>query len=314
MVRYYLSRIGQTLLTIVLVILVVFALLRFMPTTGYFSKEDYKSMTEPERQNYLRSIGVLDPMPKQLLNFVTKLLRGDLGRSMVVYPKSQIADILGDKIKYSVMINSMSLVLIYAVGLPLGVGMARRKGKLLDHIGTGYVIAMRSIPAIIMLYFVQVGLSLAFGLPLMFYADRPESWILPVISLSLASIAGTAIWLRRYIVDEENRDYIKFARVKGLSTNYIMWRHVFRNAIVPMSIGFPSEILFLISGALITESLYSVPGMGGLLIRSIRMLDNNLVQILVLLFSSLSVVGVLLGDVLVSFVDPRIKLKADPTT
>jgi oligopeptide transport system permease protein len=113
-------------------------------------------------------------------------------------------------------------------------------------------------------------------------------------------------------VDEENRDYIKFARVKGLSSNYIMWRHVLRNAIVPLSVNFPSEILFVISGAIITETLYSVPGMGGLLISAIRMMDNNLVQILVLMFSTLSVIGVLLGDVLVSFVDPRIKLKADP--
>ena len=74
------------------------------------------------------------------------------------------------------------------------------------------------------------------------------------------------------------------------------------------------EILLLISGALITETLYAVPGMGGLLISSIRMMDNNLVQILVLIFATLSVFGVLLGDVLVSFVDPRIKLKADPAT
>ena len=147
---------------------------------------------------------------------------------------------------------------------------------------------------------------------MMFYMEQPLSWILPVLSLSLSSIAGTAIWLRRYIVDEENRDYIKFARAKGLSQNYIMVRHVFRNAIVPIAINFPSEILLLISGGLITESLYSVPGMGGLLIQSIRSLDNNLVQVLVLIFSTLSVFGVFLGDIFVSFVDPRIKLTADP--
>ena len=106
--------------------------------------------------------------------------------------------------------------------------------------------------------------------------------------------------------------YIKFARAKGLSQNYIMVRHVFRNAIVPIAINFPSDILLLISGGLITESLYSVPGMGGLLIQSIRALDNNLVQVLVLIFSTLSVFGVFLGDIFVSFVDPRIKLTADP--
>ena len=311
MIRYYLSRIGQTLLTVVLVVLVVFTLLRFMPHNGYFSKEDFKEMTEIERESYLRALGVLDPMPVQLKNFIAKLFQGDLGRSMTVYPKSQIRDILGDKIKVSVLLNTLSLVLSYAAGLTLGVGMARRKGKALDHFGTAYVIAIRAVPSMIVLFFVQVSLSRLFKLPMLFYMNRPISWILPVISLSLGSIAGTSIWLRRYIVDEENRDYIKFARVKGLSTNYIMWRHVFRNAIVPMSVNFPMEILLLISGSLITETLYSVPGMGGLLIQSIRSMDNNLVQILVLIFASLSVIGVLLGDVLVSFVDPRIKLRAD---
>lgn len=310
--RYYLSKLGQALVTIVLVVLVVFTLLRFMPTTGYFSKEEYKEMTETERNAYLRSIGVLDPTLVQLKNFVVKLFHGDLGRSITVYPKSPTTEVLGDKIKYTVLLNVFSLILSYAAGLSLGVAMARYKGRLVDHLGTAYVIAIRSIPSIIILFFVQVGLSKLLDLPMMFYMDQPLSWILPVISLSLSSIAGTAIWLRRYIVDEENRDYIKFARAKGLSQNYIMVRHVFRNAIVPIAINFPSDILLLISGGLITESLYSVPGMGGLLIQSIRALDNNLVQVLVLIFSTLSVFGVFLGDIFVSFVDPRIKLTADP--
>ena len=310
--RYYLSKLGQALVTIVLVVLVVFTLLRFMPTTGYFTKEEYKEMTETERNAYLRSIGVLDPTLVQLKNFVVKLFHGDLGRSITVYPKSPITEVLGDKIKYTVLLNVFSLILSYAAGLSLGVAMARYKGRLVDHLGTAYVIAIRSIPSIIILFFVQVGLSKLLDLPMMFYMDQPLSWILPVISLSLSSIAGTAIWLRRYIVDEENRDYIKFARAKGLSQNYIMVRHVFRNAIVPIAINFPSDILLLISGGLITESLYSVPGMGGLLIQSIRALDNNLVQVLVLIFSTLSVFGVFLGDIFVSFVDPRIKLTADP--
>ena len=310
--RYYLSKLGQALITIVLVVLVVFTLLRFMPTTGYFSKEEYKEMTEVERNAYLRSIGVLDPTLVQLKNFVVKLFQGDLGRSITVYPKSPITEILADKVKYTVLLNIFSLILSYAAGLSLGVAMARYKGRLVDHLGTVYVVAIRSIPSIIILFFVQVGLSKLLDLPMMFYIDRPSSWILPVLSLSFSSIAGTAIWLRRYIVDKENRDYIKFARAKGLSQNYIMVRHVFRNAIVPIAINFPSDILLLISGGLITESLYSVPGMGGLLIQSIRALDNNLVQVLVLIFSTLSVFGVFLGDIFVSFVDPRIKLTADP--
>jgi oligopeptide transport system permease protein len=278
---------------------------------GYFSKEQFKEMSELERTNYLRNIGVLDPALVQLKNFVVKILHGDLGRSVTVYPKAAIKDILGDKIKYSALLNVLSMVVVYVFGLSLGILMARYKGKWPDQLGTAYVIIMRSVPSIIILFFVQFYLSKLFRLPMMFYANKPLSWILPVVSLSLGSIAGTGIWLRRYLVDEENKDYIKFAQAKGLSHNYIMVRHIFRNAIVPIAINFPSEILLLISGGLVTESLYSVPGMGGLLITSIRSLDNPLVQDLVLIFAVLSVAGVFLGDIFVSFVDPRIKLKAD---
>ncbi|MCE5236300.1 MAG: ABC transporter permease [Clostridiaceae bacterium] len=309
--RYYFSKLLQAIITILLIVIVVFALLRFMPISGYFSKEQYREMTEAAKNAYLRKLGVLDPMLVQMKNFFLNLFRGELGTSITVYPQTPIAEILGDKIKYSVLLNVFSLFLSAGLGLPLGLAMAKSKGGLVDNLGTGYVVAIRSIPSIIILFFVQVGLSKVLNLPMLFYMNRPESWILPTISLSLGSIAGYAIWLRRYVVDEENRDYIKFARVKGLSQNYILTRHVFRNAIVPIAINLPSDILLLLSGSLITESLYSVPGMGGLLIKSIKELDNPLVQILVLLFSTLSVFGVFLGDIFVSFVDPRIKLTGE---
>ncbi len=310
--RYYLSKLGQALITIALVVFVVFALLRFMPVTGYFTKEEYREMDDVAKHAYLRSIGVLDPTLVQLKNFLTKLFTGDLGRSMTLYPKSMIKDILGDKIKYSVMVNALSWIVSASVGISLGIAMAKNKGGPVDSIGTAYVVTVRSIPSIIIHFFVQVYMSKVFNLPMLFYMNDPKSWILPTVSLSLGSIAGYAIWLRRYIVDEENKDYIRFARVKGLSQSYIMVKHVFRNAVVPIAINFPSDFLLLISGSLIIEGLYSIPGMGGLLIKSIQALDNNLVQILVLMFSTLSVFGVFLGDIFVSFVDPRIKLTDSP--
>ncbi len=309
MTRYLLSKLLQSFVTIALVLLVVFALLRFMPTSGYFTKEQWKEYNEAQKTAYLNNLGVNEPMLTQLVKFLGNLFRGDLGRSMTLYPNSQIKDILGDKIGYSIMFNSMSWLISALIGLPLGIAMARRKGGFMDGVGTAYVVIVRAIPSIIIHFFIQVYLSKLLGLPLLFKMEEPNSWILPLVSLSLGSIAGYAIWLRRYIVDEENKDYIKFARVKGLPQNFIMWRHVFRNAIVPIAINVPSDFLLLLSGSLVIESMYSIPGTGGLLIKSIQAMDNNLVQILVLLYGALSILGVFLGDILVSFVDPRIKLQ-----
>ena len=308
MTRYLLSKLGQAIVTVVLVMLVVFTLLRFMPTSGYFSKEQWKDMTDQEKNNYLRSMGVLDSMPTQLKNFVVNLFHGNLGRSITMYPQTPISTILGDKVGYSIMFNLISWFVAAFIGLPLGVAMAKSKGGTADKLGTIYVVVIRAVPSIIIHFFIQIYFSKWLNLPLLFYIDRPISWILPTISMSIGSIAGYGVWLRRYIVDEENKDYIKFARVKGLPQNFIMWRHVFRNAIVPIAINVPSDFLLMLSGSLIIESLYSIPGTGGLLIKSVQTMDNPLVQILVLLYGALSVVGVFLGDILVSFVDPRIKL------
>lgn len=308
MKKYIIKRTIQSFVTICLVIFVVFMLLRLMPTSGYFTRDDYLNMTEEMRQVYLKNLGVLDPPLTQFKNFVMKLLQGDLGRSITVYPKLPISKILQEKVGYSAAFGLASMLLSMSVGLPLGILMARHKDKLIDNIGTGYAVFIRSIPSLIYLFLFQVWVSKLFKLPMLFYKDRPESWILPTIALSLSSIAWYAIWLRRYMVDEENKEYIKFARVKGFSQKYIMKHHVLRNAIIPIAIGIPSDFLMVISGSLLIENLYSIPGMGGLLISAIRQLDNNIVQILVLIYSTLSVVGVFLGDLLVAVVDPRIRL------
>lgn len=308
MTRYLLSKLGQAIVTIILVVLVVFTLLRFMPTAGYFTREQYTTMSEAEKTAYLRSMGVLDPMPVQLKNFVVDLFHGDLGRSITLYPDMQIADVLGEKIQYSLLLNFISWFVAAIIGMPLGLAMAKNKSGFVDGIGTVYVVLVRSIPSIIIHFFIQVFLSKLFNLPMLFYMEQPISWILPIVSMSIGSIAGYATWLRRYIVDEENKDYIKFARVKGLPSNFIMWRHVFRNAIVPIAINIPSDFLLMLSGSLVIESIYAIPGTGGLLIKSITSMDNPLVQVLVLLYGALSILGVFLGDIIVSFVDPRIKL------
>jgi len=306
--RYILKRVFFAFVTVCIVFTVVFMLLRFMPTSGYFPREMINSLDEGTKNAYLRSIGLLDPPFVQLKNFVIKLFRGDLGRSITVYPKVPIVTILAEKIPVSAAFGFASLVFGMAAGLLLGMFMVRFKSRFGDNIGTAYVIAVRSIPSLIYFFLIQVWVSKALKLPLVYYNDRFLSWILPVICLSLGSIAWYAIWLRRFMVDEENKDYVKFARVKGLSQKYILRKHIFRNAIIPLAIYLPSDLLFIISGSLIIESLFVIPGTGGLLTTAIRRQDNTLVQVLVLMYSAMSVAGVLLGDLLAAFVDPRIKL------
>ncbi len=305
---YVLKRLGQSLITVAIVVLTVFLLLRLMPKNGYFTREDYVNMDRDARTAYLRNLGVLDDPFTQFGRFMSGLVRGDLGRSITVFPRSPVLDVIGEKAPYSLWFGLAALVLSMALGLGLGILMARYKDRFADGAGTVYVTVVRAIPSLIWLFFIQQWVSGLLGWPMVFYEDRPVSWILPTVSFALSGIAWYAIWLRRFMVDEENRDYVKFAVSKGLPWKRVMRGHVLRNALVPLVQYFPQQILLTIAGSLLIESIYSIPGMGGLLVSAIRQQDNPLVQALVLLYSVLGVVGVFLGDLLMVLVDPRIKL------
>jgi oligopeptide transport system permease protein len=163
------------------------------------------------------------------------------------------------------------------------------------------------VPAAVYYLFIQLYVTDLTKLPILFKANDPASWILPALSMSLGGTAGYAMWMRRYMVDELNKDYIKLARAKGLSNSTIMVKHVLRNAFVPMAQYLPTTLLYTISGSIYIESLYSIPGTGGLLVTAIQRQDNPLVQALVLIYSSIGIVGLLLGDILMALFDPRIK-------
>jgi oligopeptide transport system permease protein len=131
-------------------------------------------------------------------------------------------------------------------------------------------------------------------------------YILPIISLALPSIANLMKWLRRYMIDQMNSDYVKFARSGGLSEGEIFRKHVLKNAAIPIIHGIPGSILGSLVGAIITERVYVVPGAGNLLTNAINAYDNGVIVGVTLFYALLSVVAIICGDILMSMVDPRI--------
>ncbi len=306
MLKYSLKRSFQSLFTLAIVVTVVFLLMRLMPEEGYFGT-GFEKLDEAQKESILTNMGLRDPLVIQVKNFYSKLLKGDLGVSTTYRPNVPVNEILKDKIPYSIWLGLSSVFISMIVGLLAGIQMARYKGKAWDKIGTVYIVVINAVPAAVYYLFIQLYLTRFLNLPILFDVERPMSWILPILSMSLGSIAAYAMWMRRYMVDELNKDYIKLARAKGMKNKSIMTNHVMRNALVPMAQYFPASILFAIGGSLYIESLYSIPGMGSLLVESIQRQDNALVQALVLIYSAMSIFGLLLGDILMAMIDPRIK-------
>lgn len=307
MLKYSLKRFLQSLLTLFIVVSIVFLLMRLMPEEGYFG-QGFEKLDETQKEAILKEMGLRDPLPVQLFRFHSNLLRGDLGKSIIYRPKVPVSEILKTKIPYSLWLGLASLSLSLILGLFLGILMTRFKGKFWDKFGTVYIVIINAVPAAVYYLFLQLYATHWLKLPLLFDVDKPVSWILPIISMSLGSTAGYAMWMRRYMVDELNKDYIKLARAKGMKNKTVMVKHVMRNAFVPMAQYLPASILFTIAGSLYIESLYSIPGMGGLLVDAIQRQDNPLVQALVLIYSGFSIFGLFLGDILMAIFDPRIKL------
>ena len=304
MLVYSLKRLGRALITLVILITIVFILVRAMPEEGYFS--NYEKMSPQQIEVGLRKMGLKDPLYVQVGKVIYNALRGDLGISYRYRINAKITDIISSKIGISMKIGLISMVVSLPLGMALGVLMARSKGGFADKLGNAYIVFIQAVPNAVYFIFIQLYGSDLFGVSMLYKETEWTSLILPVISLALPSISSYAMWLRRYMVDETNKDYIKLARAKGVPNSTIWFRHVFRNSVVPMVNLIPGSILLTISGSIYVESLYSIPGMGGLLVDVIKRQDNNMVLALVVIFAVMSILGLLLGDLLMAVVDPRI--------
>ncbi|GJN65179.1 MAG TPA: ABC transporter permease [Candidatus Faecalibacterium intestinipullorum] len=309
MFKYTVKRLLQSLITILLAVTVVFLLLRMLPTDYYFTEDQLMKFTPEQKNSILEAAGLLDPVGEQLVRFYGQILHLDFGTSRRIQSGIAVTKVIGSKFGVSMRLGVISLAISLFLGVILGILQTVFKDRVIDHFGTAYTVFVNAVPALVSYSLVLVFGSKVLGLPAL-YSTRnvTMSSILPIACLSLASIAGYALWTRRYMVDELTRDYIKLAKIKGLNTRQIMLKHVLRNAMVPMVQYIPASFLLTIGGSLLVERFFSVPGMGPLLTDAINRYDVNVVQTLVMFYAALGIVGVFLGDVLMMLVDPRITL------
>ncbi len=306
MAKYLLKRIGQSILTLVIILTLVFIMVRQMPIDGYF--ENIDKLDEAVIKATLDQMGLNDPILVQLKDFFIDLLHGDLGTSARYSRGVPITQIIAAKAPISIQMGLLSMAVSMLLGIPLGAAMARSKNKFWDKFGTVFIVLVNAVPAAVYYIYLQSYGSLALNVSMLFDESNWVSWILPVFSMSLGSIAYYAMWLRRYMLDEMNKDYVRLARAKGVDSRKITMRHVFRNAFVPMIQYIPTSLLYTVSGSIYIESLYSIPGMGGLLVDVISKQDNPMVQALVMIYSCIGIIGMILGDILMAIIDPRISL------
>ena len=232
----------------------------------------------------------------------------NFGKSHRVQTGLDVTEIIASKMSISMTIGLCALAIALAVGVPLGIMQARYKDGLFDGAGQAFTIFINAVPSLVTYFLVMIIGSRLFGLPIQYTVTDPKSAILPMVSLAMGSIASYMLWMRRYMVDELNKDYIRLAKLKGMSTTQVMFRHVMKNAFLPLAQYLPYSVLLTVGGSILVEKMFGVPGLGNLLPDAIAKYDSNLVIAIVSLYASLGILGLFLGDVLMIILDPRIRL------
>ena len=239
------------------------------------------------------------------------------GRSQNLSGNPFITDLLASRMGISFAISIICTLLTYLFGIPLGIAMAKKPGGTVDKIGNVFIVLNWAIPGLVFYLLMNSIMGRTdsifawghFG----FFYESGKWWTLvpPIFCVVFLGIPGLSIWVRRYMVDELSSDYVKFARSKGLSENLIMYKHVFRNAVIPLVRGLPATFIGAIIGSYYIEYIWTIPGTGILLIQGLQgsTPDVQLVQGLTVIYAALSMISFLLGDLVTVFFDPRIKLE-----
>jgi len=258
-------------------------------------------------------LGLDRPLVEQFVIWLGRLLRGDFGESF--FFKKQVSELILERVEPTLALATCTIVLTVALAIPLGVLAAWRRGTWLDRIVMGFSVLGFSVPVFVIGYLLiyLFAIELAW-LPVQGYqrlrdglGGFVERLILPSVTLAVVFVALIARITRASVLEVLNADYVRTARAKGLSELPVMVRHVLRNAAVPIVTVIGVGIAVLIGGVVVTESVYSIPGLGRLTVDAVLARDYPTVQAVILVFSVVYVLINLLVDLSYTFLDPRIR-------
>lgn len=302
--RYILKRIGYMLTAVFIIVTLTFLLMQLLPGTPYGNVDE---LTEEQIALLDQKYGLDEPVAVQYVNYLGNLLQGDLGLSFK-YDGRSVNDIIGERIGPSALIGIQGLVFGAIVGLILGVISALRHNTFLDYGSVFIAVLGMSVPSFIFAAVMQYYIGVQLGwLPAALW-ESYESTIMPSISLSVIVLATVARFIRSEMLEVLGQDYVITARAKGLSSSHVVVRHVIRNALIPVLTMLAPLVVSLITGSLVIEKIFAVPGIGEQFTMSIMLNDYSVIMGITILYSVLFVSIIFLVDLLYGVLDPRIRL------
>jgi peptide/nickel transport system permease protein len=327
MLKFLGKRLLNLIPVMIIITIVLFALLQLMPGDAVNAYLGQGSKTTPEQQQQIREQLGLDKGPvTQYVNWVGRTLKGDFGSSLKF--RKPVSEVIGTYIWNTFLLNIVAMVLAFAIAIPVGIKSAVKKYGIFDNCWTVFSLIGVGMPsfffALLMIYFIAVPSNGAIPLngmrtPMMAavgyssfmaeVADVAKHMILPVIILTILSLAGLIRYVRNSVIEVINQDYIRTARSKGLKEKVVIYRHAFRNALIPIVTLLGMYIPSLFGGAILLETVLLWPGIGNILYTSVMDRDIWVVMAANTFYAVLMVLGNLASDMSYALVDPRVKME-----
>ena len=312
--KYILKRVGMMALVLFLIVSIAFFVLRLMPGSPYDDDQDLS----PEAIEALNAKMHLDkPLPVQYWYFIKGvLLENNWGTSIKLRPGVDVFAIIVERIPASMVLNVALLLISIPLGILCGSLAAVFKNKMPDYIISFMVIICISVPSFVFSSLLQYFVSGKWELfPLIYDATgdvkaKAVSLVLPVMALAFSPIATITRYLRGELIETLSSEYMLLARTKGLKKSSAIMRHAFRNSMVPLANIIIPMFTHILGGSMVTESIFAIPGIGGILVDSITVSDYPLAIGALLFYSFISVATILIVDISYGIIDPRIRLGA----
>lgn len=305
MLRFAALRILAAIPTVFLVIVAAFLMVHAAPGGPF----DDERVLPPESARNLEAAYHLDePLPKQFGRYFAGLLRGDLGPSYR-YRDYAVADLIGNALPLSLKLGLIAMIAALALGIAAGVVAAVFRNTLIDRLVTGFALFGLSVPVFVVAPLLVLVVAVQLGwLPASFSGGSGANrWLLPVIALALPQIASIARLTRTGMIDALGSDYVRTARAQGLSTASIVRHHALKPAMLPVVSHLGPAIALVLTGAVIVESVFGIPGLGQLFVRAGLNRDYTLVLGIVIFYAALIVALNVLVDLVYGWLDPRIR-------
>lgn len=310
--KYVLQRIGAMLLTLFMVMSLSFMVIRLMPMSLFENPEVPKEIQEKLEDKFHLN----DPLPVQYFYFMEGIVTGlDFGISVKLRPGLDVWGIIVSRLPPTMLINFISLFISIPLGLIFGIIAALKRNTWIDSLISVFVILFISVPSFVFASLLQYVLTFVFPIfPTLYDSTATTlgtmmwSLTLPIIALSLSPIATLTRYLRGELIENISSDYILLARTKGLSRPQAIVRHAFRNSMMPITSTLVSLITGIMGGSLVVESMFAIPGTGGMLVKSIFAGDHFLTVAILIFYSAISLVTILVVDLSYSLIDPRVRV------